>query len=568
FSGSSPRKPKGRYLFPLNQANCFIAVTSPADAIIGKYGLDVITESNVCDPGKNFIYVLFNPWCKADSVFMPGDAQKAEYVLNATGFQYRGRTEDIYPMPWHYGQFEEEILDCCMYLLHKSELGPNDRRDPIMIARAMSAMVNMKDDKGVIFGKWKRPYINGTNPSHWKGSVRILQQYYRTKKTVFYGQCWVFSGVLTTVMRCLGIPARSVTTTSAGRDTEGNINVDIYYNEKKEQLRDGDFTWAFHVWNDVWMKRPDLPEGHDGWQALDGTPLEKSEGIFRCGPASVKAIKYGKVNLDYDAMLLFSAVNADKVYWRIENVNGEDKYINYKEESKEVGKEILTKAIGKDTHEDIKDEYKFPEGSDEERKAMATAMSYVKDRNRAADQVFKSFKASIELGCTEEKVVLTGQPIHLNITIKSKSGDAQVVNLSAFCHLESYIGEIEARLGTIQQTVQAEGKTVIQVPLKIPADAYMKVLSQTEDQLLVKVNIFANIQETNEKLIKTLTLPFLYPKLNVVVRNKRLDINSLGRLNQDIVKDVASNSNVAQTAGKPLLSHKYKHEIMLFSLTN
>lgn len=32
------------------------------------------------------------------------------------------------------------------------------------------------------------------------------------------------------------------------------------------------------MWNDVWMKRPDLPQGFDGWQAVDATPQEKSQG--------------------------------------------------------------------------------------------------------------------------------------------------------------------------------------------------------------------------------------------------------------------------------------------------
>ncbi|XP_042329320.1 protein-glutamine gamma-glutamyltransferase 4-like [Sceloporus undulatus] len=496
---------------------CLIAVTSPADAIVGKYVLDVITESNIYHSGKNDLYVLFNPWCEADSVFMPDDAQKAEYVLNTTGYQYCGPTEYVLSRSWHYGQFEEDILDCCMYLLHRSKLGPNDQRDPIMIARAMSALVNMSDDDGVIHGKWTEGYEGGTSPADWRGSVRILQQYYRTKKPVFYGQCWIFSGVLTTVMRCLGIPARSVTTTDSAHDTEKNINVDIYFNEKKEQLPSEDFIWNFHVWNDVWMKRPDLPEGYDGWQAVDGTPQEKSQGIFRCGPASVKAIKYGEVNHDYDTMFLFSAVNADKVYWVIEKVNGKNTYVKYNEEFKEVGKKIITKAVGKDTYEDIKDEYKFPEDSEEERKAMETALSHVKGPTCAAEQVLKSFRASIELGLEEVEALLPGQPIDLNIVVKNKSADAQIVNLSASSHLESYIGKVEASLSTLQQTVQTEGKTVIRIPLKIPADAYMKVLSLTEDELLVKVNIFADVQETNEKLIKPLALSFQYPHLKVVM---------------------------------------------------
>ena len=34
----------------------------------------------------------------------------------------------------------------------------------------------------------------------------------------------------------------------------------------------------FHVWNESWFKRYDLPDGYDGWQAHDGTPQELSEG--------------------------------------------------------------------------------------------------------------------------------------------------------------------------------------------------------------------------------------------------------------------------------------------------
>ena len=34
------------------------------------------------------------------------------------------------------------------------------------------------------------------------------------------------------------------------------------------------------MWNDVWMTRPDLPQGYGGWQAIDATPQQASEGTF------------------------------------------------------------------------------------------------------------------------------------------------------------------------------------------------------------------------------------------------------------------------------------------------
>ena len=39
----------------------------------------------------------------------------------------------------------------------------------------------------------------------------------------------------------------------------------------------------FHVWNEAWMTRTvDLGKGYDGWQVIDATPQEVSEGNCYC----------------------------------------------------------------------------------------------------------------------------------------------------------------------------------------------------------------------------------------------------------------------------------------------
>lgn len=63
------------------------------------------------------------------------------------------------------------------------------------------------------------------------------------------------------------------------------------------------------MWNDCWMARPDLPPGHGGWQAVDSTPQETSQGTFRCGPASVNAIRSGQVYLKHDTPFVFAEVS-------------------------------------------------------------------------------------------------------------------------------------------------------------------------------------------------------------------------------------------------------------------
>lgn len=73
----------------------------------------------------------------------------------------------------------------------------------------------------------------------------------------------------------------------------------------------------FHVWNESFYRRLDLPDGYDGWQAHDATPQELSEGVMRCGPAPLKAIKEGHVYLNFDTGFIFSEVNGDKIEWEV-----------------------------------------------------------------------------------------------------------------------------------------------------------------------------------------------------------------------------------------------------------
>lgn len=78
----------------------------------------------------------------------------------------------------------------------------NDRSDPVATARVLASVVNSADEGGVVMGNWSNDFSGGTAPTEWIGSRKILQEFYKTKKPVKYGQCWVFSGVLTTGKQC------------------------------------------------------------------------------------------------------------------------------------------------------------------------------------------------------------------------------------------------------------------------------------------------------------------------------------------------------------------------------
>lgn len=166
-------------------------------------------------------------------------------------------------------------------------------------------MVNSVDDNGVLEGKWSAPYNHGTAPWDWNNSAKIIEQYMKSVKhsnfskmtflkacsifsqngsPVKYGQCWVFSAVTVTICRALGLPCRSISNFVSAHDTNHSLTIDKYFNEAGDELtaQDNpefgyDSIWNFHVWNDIWMARPDLPSGYGGWQAIDSTPQEASD---------------------------------------------------------------------------------------------------------------------------------------------------------------------------------------------------------------------------------------------------------------------------------------------------
>ncbi|CAB3230840.1 unnamed protein product [Arctia plantaginis] len=359
-----------------------VSVTPASDCIVASWKLEIDTKlsggSSLSYRHPLPIYVLFNAWCLTDSVYMPGHSHREEYVLADGGLMYRGVYNRIKPSPWNYAQYEKDILDCALYLVRKvGKVKGRARSDPIRTTRALSAAVNVQDDNGVIFGNWAsdpRDYSGGTHPLKWVGSLAILQTYYEKKKPVKYGQCWVYAGVLTTICRALGIPCRPVTGYDAAHDSEGSLTVDIIKDDEGNTLEEfsNDSVWNYHVWNEVWMERPDLGSEYSGWQALDSTPQETSEDMYRCGPASLRAIREGDLQRPYDAAYVFAQVNADKVLWKY---SGEIQPLKLMaRDSVSIGQNISTKAVGKMEREDLTLIYKYPERSREERMTMENAL--------------------------------------------------------------------------------------------------------------------------------------------------------------------------------------------------
>ncbi|KAK5614749.1 hypothetical protein CRENBAI_018712 [Crenichthys baileyi] len=345
-----------------------LTITPPADSPVGEYKMSARLREEERELAN--LSVLFNPWCPGDWVFLSDEEERKEYVMNEHGIIYKGADNYIFPITWDYGQFEEDMVKICMKILDlnfKHKRDPADdvsaRCNPIYVSRVITSMINNANSGGILQGNWGNDFRGGLAPTHWSSSYVILKKWYNFYFCpVKFGQCWVFAGVMCSVMRLLGIPCRVVTNYQSAHDTDSNLTIDTYYADygvKEKESRDS--IWNYHVWVEGWMRRPDLAQDrrYDGWQALDPTPQEKSEGIFCCGPAPVSAILNGHTNLKYDAPFVFAAVNADCKSWLVKR---DGSMVNIHSDTSRIGQNISTKSVSGTKRMNITGSYKHTEG--------------------------------------------------------------------------------------------------------------------------------------------------------------------------------------------------------------
>ncbi|XP_059190792.1 protein-glutamine gamma-glutamyltransferase 2 [Centropristis striata] len=505
------------------QDELLLTLHSPADAIIGQYHLSVLMMSpdgRIREKtDKVGFHLLFNPWCKDDVVFLPDESLLQEYVMNEDGIIYMGTWDYINSISWNYGQFEDYVMDICLEVLDNSnealknlEMDIELRSDPVYVSRMITAMVNSNGDRGVLTGRWEEPYSDGVAPQRWTGSVPILQQWSKAGgRAVKYGQCWVFAAVACTALRCLGIPTRLITNFSSAHDVDGNLSVDFLLNERLESFNgrnQRDSSWNFHCWVESWMRRDDLPKGNDGWQVLDPTPQELSDGEFRCGPCPVAAIKEGNLGVKYDAPFVFAEVNADVIYWIVQR-DGERRKIRVDQAT--VGRNISTKSVYGNHRDDITLQYKYPEGSKKEREVYEKAGRRVTEPTNGSTE-----PGQLKLSIKHAKPVF-GTDFDVIVEVENEGSSDAHAQLTMLVMAVTYnsLHRGECQRKTISVTVPAH-KAHKEV-MRLHYDDYVRCVSEHH---LIRVKAFLDAPGETEPIMTVANIPLSMPELLVQVPGK------------------------------------------------
>lgn len=287
--------------------------------------------------------------CFKDVVFKINSKDPIEYIVSNNG--YYGT--------WTYDIKSTKVSKMTMEWVNEL---PEDKRDKRTVIRyLMSKMSTENSLNALMVGRWQGPYIeDGRNPSYWINSSSIFEQRVKTGRPVKYGQCWCFAECLTSMLRYLNIPCRTVCGKNIMIDENLDKGVDFKQDLRKDESSNntyvrlnsdyikslfssaiegvgfkseldelkiydcGDSTWNIHYWNEVWI--------NDHWEVIDSTPVLKSlvkldfedEQKKLIGPSSL--LNETPESIDFDRF--HAMINSPFRLWATETIVEDGQLIN------------------------------------------------------------------------------------------------------------------------------------------------------------------------------------------------------------------------------------------------
>ena len=420
-----------------------LEIKIPPDAAVGKYRfkfqafLKAAPQKPLCEVQfKKDILVLFNPWSTLDRrVYLNSETGLNELLLannEKSDIIYMDPSKEFLPngnvkpneKEWAYAQFHATTVEVALSLLE--QIDPDARKNPYRLARDLAPYVNAEDgDGGIVVGRWDKNYAAGLNPLDWEGSQDILE-FYKASGPVNYGQCWVYTGVLISLLRALGIPSRPVTCWNSGWEQMAPFDkhLDIRYLGDEVDLENSDFIWGHHVWVEAWLSFDAQKAAF--WHVLDATPMNPSleDGRHRIGPAfvpDIRATDLSMSGMDYDVDFVDMEVDGVVVRHNHQTNPGPDP--NF------LGEAIWAKDMMGNPNL-IHSNYKIP------------------NKPPKAKKIETLVNAEIEVDFSSPRNGTVGEPVTWSVTLTNHGKQNRDIKIHQVIRSASYRGDLFEYLGT------------------------------------------------------------------------------------------------------------------------
>ncbi|XP_055508393.1 protein-glutamine gamma-glutamyltransferase 2-like [Leucoraja erinacea] len=224
--------------------------------------------------------------------------------------------------------------------------------------------------------------------------------------------------------------------------------------------------------------------------------------LYCCGPAPVKAVKEGAVEMKYDVPFIYAEVNAD-IVTSIRGMDGTKQIISVK--PRHVGQFISTKTCGSNNRDDITNEYKFREGTEQERQIFNEA------RLRSKLQVAPVQKFQLQM--KTEELLVHGSDIHALVYITNNSLENMVCKLHLNAQILKYTGAVSTTFKELRVDEVAINKNeAATVPLDIPFSEFAYLL---ENHRTIKLTALANDLKTHEQGLAMKDLSVISPEIMI-----------------------------------------------------
>lgn len=276
---------------------------------------------------KKRLFVIFNPTHIEDNVYIENKLLR-DYYTN-TKYVHK---DVIQSDDWDLGIDEPEVR----YIIAKLitvRMSYEARKSCVEVAKFCSNFISYVDGnqtQGLI--EDYSEYSYKSNP--WRSTKEVLLEYIKINKqnnlnpgmhhtlpkSVKYGHCFVFACVFQSFMRSFGIPCRCIVNLQSSHDIVRDVIIATKEGDERPQNK-------FHVWNEVWMNRPDLNTYRGfGWQIIDTTPQGFYSQRDLCdmkqtahGPCPLKAIYDISPNIKHNLLSICGEINSINVTYLLRN---------------------------------------------------------------------------------------------------------------------------------------------------------------------------------------------------------------------------------------------------------